>query len=503
MNDRTEPRTSAQSRDPLDAQRFGLAKKPRAPAFVEFDKALDDPINSAAFYAQKLIHRAHVVMLAEESILPIDEARRILSALRTLDDRPELADYMAFESALDKNTGGLGSKIHIGRSRNDLRAASDRIFYRDQINRAISALIDFQRTVSEKARKTKDVVMPSYTERKIAQPTTLGYFLMAHVDAAERSLHRLEMLYERMNKNPLGAAATAGTRWPINRGRTAELLGFDGLVVNALDAVAGWDHVAEFAFALSIHMANLARFGSTIELMASDEVDTIWIDDAYINSSSVMPQKRNAASIYLMRNASNELTGTLAGIMSSLNATEYQLTSTRMDLQPRSIDMTIKATRMVAGLVETIEPRRQRMIDLLKAKFSTMTELCDVLVKDAGMPLREAHDIIANLVGRKLAAGQTSDQISVADIREAVHAQTGNDTDLSNEEIVSAMDPLASVRAKSGIGGPGPDQTQAAIDLANERIADAMSRRDIRISRVENSLARLAAAEAELMKGPF
>ncbi len=491
---------SASGQDPLNAQRFGLAKAPRAEAFAAFDKALGDPINDAAFYAQKLIHRAHVVMLAEEAILSNDEARTILRALSSLAERSDLTDYMAFEAALTQGIGGLGSKIHIARSRNDLRATADRIFYRDQIIRVISAVLAFQRILAGKAETTKDVLMPSYTERKIAQPTTLGYVLMAQADIAERTLHRLEALYTHMNANPLGAAATTGTRWPINRARTAELLGFETLVVNALDAVASWDHVAEFAFALALQMANLARLGSSIELLAGDEADMIRIDDSYINTSSVMPQKRNAASIYLMRNASNELAGTLAGIMSSLNASEYQLTATRMDLQPRSIELAIHATRMMSGLVDTMQPRAERMAEFLETKFSTMTELCDVLVKDAGIPLREAHEIVAKVIGGKIVAGQSSDQITPRDVRQAIREHTGSDILISNEAIVAAMDARASVAARTGLGGPAPDALQAAIDVARARMAKADIRQQERSQRIQVAIAKLAAAEEKIIR---
>jgi argininosuccinate lyase len=491
---------AASGQEPLNAQRFGLARAPRADAFDAFDKTLGDPINDVAFYAQKLIHRAHVVMLAEEAILSNEEASAILRALSSLADRSDLTDYMAFEAALTQCVGGLGSKIHIARSRNDLRAAADRIFYRDQLFRVISAVLDFQRNLASKAEATKDVLMPSYTERKIAQPTTLGYFLMAQVNLAERTLNRLESLHIHMNANPLGAAATTGTRWPINRARTAELLGFDTLVVNALDAVASWDHVAEFAFALAMQMANLARLGSSIELLAGDEADMIRIHDSYINTSSVMPQKRNAASIYLMRNASNELAGTLAGIMSSLNASEYQLTATRMDLQPRSIELAIQATRMMSGLVDTMQPRTVRMTEMLETKFSTMTELCDILVKDVGIPLREAHEIVAKVIERKIVAGQGSDQITLRDIREVIREQTGSDAPISNEDIIAAMDPRASVAARTGLGGPAPDALQAAIDVARDRMDEADIRQRERSQRIREATARLAAAEEEFIR---
>ena len=303
-----------------------------------------------------------------------------------------------------------------------------------------------------------------------------------------------------MNANPLGAVATAGTRWPINRARTMELLGFGTLVDNALDAVASWDHVAEFTFVLALQMANLARLGSSIELLAGDEADMIRIDDAYINTSSVMPQKRNAASIYLMRNASNELAGTLAGVMSSLNASEHQLTATRMDLQPRSIELAIQATRMMSGLVDTMTPRTERMIEFLRTKFSTMTELCDVLVKDAGIPLREAHEIIARVVERKIVAGQGSDQITSRDIREAIREQTGSDTLISNEQIVAAMDPRASVAARTGLDGPAPDALQVAIRAARERVDEAETRHRERSARIQTAIAKLAAAEEEFIR---
>jgi len=309
--------------------RFGRVKKQMAPEYVEFTRSRDvwKTLPSQSYYAQMNIHRAHTIMLTEQNILTKDEAASILKGLKTVDKMASgndaLKSYMATESALIKAIGNVGGKMHIGRSRNDLMLTEYRLYYRDQINKLIESLIYFQKSLTKKAKETMDVVTTAHTHRKQAQPVTLGHYLMAHVEAAGKSVQRFEDLYKRTNLNPLGGAATAGTGWPINRQRTTELLGFDNLILNTQEGVAAWDFISELAAAISIHMSNMSRLASEIQTWSSDEVATVDLDESYTGTSSIMPQKKNPTPLELTRLSANECLGAFVGVVASLNGGEW------------------------------------------------------------------------------------------------------------------------------------------------------------------------------------
>ena len=281
-----------------DGSRFGLSSKPRATEFVEltrFSGALSG-LPDATFEHQIQIHRAHTVMLAKQGIISKDEAAAILSGLGAVNTRaekdPKLRSYMVYETALIKEVGSPAGKMHIGRSRNDLQHTYNRMYYRDRINGLIEDLNKFRSVLISKAGENVHTVMMVYTHAKQAQPVTLGHYLMAHAEALGKHIQRYEDLYKRMNQNPLGSAASAGTGWPLDREFTTKLLGFDGLVVNTIEGVAGWDHIAEFATANSIVMSGLTRLATEMTYWQTDEFNMIDLDGAYTGNSSIMPQKK-------------------------------------------------------------------------------------------------------------------------------------------------------------------------------------------------------------------
>ena len=183
--------------------------------------------------------------------------------------------------------------MHIGRSRNDLGHSQRRIYYRDQLNRFIGAVIEFRRKLIETATRHLDVVMPGYTHWRQAQPITLAHYIMAHVESAGRTVERLEGIYSRTNLRPMGSAAFAGTGWPVNRLRVMELLGFDDLIENTHEGVDAVDYFMELSAAISIHMSNLSRLAEDLQVWSSDEFKLIELDEAFAGTSSIMPQKKN------------------------------------------------------------------------------------------------------------------------------------------------------------------------------------------------------------------
>ena len=240
-------------------------------------------------------------MLAERGIVTRADAAAILRGLNQVDARartdPGLRTYLPYEAALIKAIGPVAGRMYTGRSRNDLANTVNRMFYRDQINRTVEALVGLRTAVVNKAADNLGTVMVVYTHRKEAQPITLGHYLMAISESLGKSIDRCEELYARMNQHPLGAAASASTGWPLDRARTAAFFGFDGLVVDTIEGTAGWDHIAEFASDNAIYLSGLSRLASEMQLWGTDKYRSAELDPAFAGTSSIMPQKKNPDSL--------------------------------------------------------------------------------------------------------------------------------------------------------------------------------------------------------------
>jgi argininosuccinate lyase len=486
--------------------RFGRVKKEMAPEYVAFSRVRTSPksYGSESYYAQMLIHRAHVVMLIEQNILTKEEGATILRGLQSVetmaDENEALRAYMATEKALIENIGSVGGKMHIGRSRNDLGLTQSRIYYRDQINELIDAVIEFQKALTKKAEENLDTVMPGYTHRRQAQPITLAHYLMAHVQAAGRSVERLEDVYRRTNQNTLGAAALAGTGWPLDRARTMELLGFDGMVENTEDCVASFDFIGELASAIAIHMTNLSRLAADLKVWSSDEWATIDLDESYTGTSSIMPQKKNPSVAEAVNLSSSECLGALVTTMSSLNGIEYGNSGERARLQPDIVSLTIASTNVMSGFTATIQPMKQRMLLLASQGFSTMTELADTLVRVANISFREAHEIVAQTVLRAIDEGKTADQITAEMVHESAIEVMGEKLNIADEDLLAAIDPVENVERRSLIGGPAPKEVQRMIESRWETIRNQEDRLQARLGDLESAREKLERAEAAILQ---
>ncbi|MFK4870591.1 argininosuccinate lyase [Novosphingobium sp. ZW T3_23] len=475
------PATDAQAQT-ADASRIGRSAVPKAPEFQElydFDAAAKT-LADATFPYESRVHRAHVVMLAEQGIVTHAQAAAILRGLDQVDAKaasdPPLRTYLPYEAALIKAIGPVAGRMHTGRSRNDLANTVNRMFYRDQINRTIEALIGLRTAVVNKAADNLDTVMVVYTHRKEAQPITLGHYLMAISESLGKSIDRYEQLYVRMNQNPLGAAASAGTGWPLDRERTAALLGFDGLVVDTIEGTAGWDHIAEFASDNAIYLSGLSRLGSEIQLWTSDEYRSAELDPAFAGTSSIMPQKKNPDSIERSRAIASNSVGQLVSILTSLNSIEYQHSVARVPLEPRSLDAMIAATHAMTGVVRTLQPNKPQMLRYAAQNFSTMTDLADALVRESGIDFREAHEVIARVVNAAIDQAKTADQITVEMIETAAQAQLGHRLNLSAAAVRDALDPAKNVSRRDGIGGPAPSSVARMIADTRKQLDEERTR---------------------------
>lgn len=485
-----------------DASRIGRTSVPKAPGFqalYDFDSAAKT-LPDATFPYEVRVHRAHVVMLAEKGIISRDDARKILTGLDTIDararDDASLRTYLPYEAALVKEIGSVAGRMHTGRSRNDLANTVNRMFYRDQINRTVTALIALRTAVIDKAEDNIDTVMVVYTHRKEAQPITLGHYLMALSEALKKDIDRYEELYVRMNQSPLGAAASAGTGWPLDRERTASLLGFDSLVVDTIEGTAGWDHITEFAADNAIYLSDLGRLGSEIQLWTTDEYRLAELDSAYAGISSIMPQKKNPDSIERTRAIAANSVGALTSILVSLNGIEYQHSVARVALEPRSIDGMIAATRAMTGVVQSLHVNKAQMLRDAAKNYSTMTDLADAIVRDSGIDFRDAHEIVAKVVDSAIQANLSADQITVDMVRRAAEQQLGHTVRISEASVRDALDPVRNVARRDGIGGPAPASVKRMIAQARKELDQEQAHLSQRTSALSSAGQRLDVAVA-------
>ena len=487
-----------------DWERFGRASKEMASELVELYKWRNNPtsFDVSSYYAQILIHRAHTIMLYEEEIISKKDAKQIIKGIKQIEkdsrNDPKLVNYMSTETALIKIIGDAGGKMHIGRSRNDLAHTQRRIYYRDQLNRVISTIIEYKKKIIDASYVNVNTIMPGYTHWRQAQPITLGHYLMAHVEAASRTIKRLEDIYRRTNLSPLGSAAFAGTYWPVNRERTMELLGFDDLIVNTLDAVASMDYYMEFASAIAIHMSNMSRLAEDIQIWSSDEFKFLDLDEGYVGTSSIMPQKKNPIILEQVRSYASESIGEMTKIYSSMKGMPYTNTSDRAMLEPLILDTIVGSTNAIAGLIFTLKPMEENMMMKLKEGFSTMTDLADTLVKLHNISFRQAHDIIANVTIDAINKGIIAENITLDMISKASKIVMDTEITVPLEDLKQAIKPELNIQRRRGIGMPSPESVKAMIKTQKAMINDEEKRLDARLGKLDKAKHKLIEAENNL-----
>jgi argininosuccinate lyase len=489
----------------VDWERFGRARKLSSPEILELNNWRANLVrfDVASYYCQALIHRAHTVMLAEEGIIKKHEAVKIIDGVKEVEKMAEghqdLVGYMSTETALIELIGDIGGKMHIARSRNDLGHTQRRMYYRDQVERVIESLINFREKLLSKSEKNLETVMPGYTHWRQAQPITLAHYLLAHVDAAGRSIKRLEGVYKRTNISPLGSAAFAGTGWEINRYRTMDLLGFDDLCENTHDGVAAIDYYMEFASAICIHMSNLSRLAEDLQLWSSDEFQLIDLDEAYAGTSSIMPQKKNPTILEQVKSYAAESIGNMVSIVSSMKGTSYTNIRERIMLEPVSIDTAVGSTKVMAGVVETLIPLNDNMLKHLNNGFSTMTELADTLVRLQNISFRQAHDIIVNVTLRCLTDGIKASEITPMHIRKASKKVLGKALEIKDADLQNAVNPVLNVRRRKVIGGPAPESVKKMIKARWSEIEYEKKDHELRTKKLLDSNKKLESAENSLI----
>ncbi|MDI6903668.1 MAG: argininosuccinate lyase [Methanocellales archaeon] len=430
------------------------------------------------FKADVLVDKAHVVMLCEQGIISKDDCSVILKALDVIEKNGVASVnisthedvHMAIESKLIELVGEVGGRMHSGKSRNDEVATCIRIAIRDELLELMCELVGLRQTLLSLAGKHTKTIMPGFTHMQHAQPTTFAHHLIAHADAFERDFDRLVDAYVRVNLCPLGAAALASTGFPINRERTAQLLGFDDLIENSMDAVSTRDFVIECMAAFANTMVDLSRIAEEFILWSTPEFDFIELDDRYASTSSIMPQKKNPDVLELVRAKTGSVYGDTMSALAICKALPYSYNIDLQEVTPhllKAVENTRASVRIITGVVDTMQVKSDVMAAATEVGFITATELADTIVRVAKIPFRTAHRIVGALArsGEK----PTVEQIDV--VAKKMIGKRLSDMGLTQEIVDEALDIEQNIRVRSIRGGPSPDECERMIKERKKNIA--------------------------------
>ncbi|MCY0871139.1 MAG: argininosuccinate lyase [Acidithiobacillus caldus] len=417
---------------------------------------------------------AHARMLARVGVLTEVEASAIVHGLRRIEEEiaagslpftDRLEDiHMHVESRLIELIGDVGKKLHTGRSRNDQVATDMRLYVRSAIDRLRALLYDLQWVLVDLASREADTILPGLTHLQVAQPITFGHHCMAYVEMFRRDSDRLADARRRVNVLPLGAAALAGTTFPIDRWDVARQLGFDHLAENSLDAVSDRDFLLEVAADLGILAVHLSRLAEELVYWMSTNVAFIDLPDAFCTGSSIMPQKKNPDVAELIRGKSGKVMGQLVALLILMKA--QALAYNRDNQEDKAIFFTaVDEVEMSLALLVRMLPGLQTRPERMRASalegFATATDLADYLVR-RGVPFRDAHAVVGRAVRLAQERGVGLEQLSLADL-EAISPAI----DATALEVLSLE---GSVAARNHLGGTAPAQVRAAIARARQRL---------------------------------
>jgi len=439
------------------------------------------------FAADLAVDRAHVVMLVEQDVVEADTAGEILSALDDIEAAghgalPDGEDvHEAIESAVIDRVGPDGGKMHTARSRNDEVAACIRYRLRADVLDLVERLVGAREQLRDVARAETGTVMPGYTHLQPAQPTTVAHWVLSYEQALQRDTARLLDAYERINQNPLGAAAFAGTPFDVDRERTAELLGFDSVAENAMDASATRDFLVETTGAVAALATTLSQLAEDVVVMASK--GHVALDDDYASTSSIMPQKKNPDTLELVRGRTGDATAGLSGLLTNLKG---QPRAYNRDLQRAgrhawdAIDSVTESVEVAAGAVATADWPAERLEAAATEGFATATGVADLLAM-AGVPFRTAHEVVARAAqATDSASGETTSEAADLDADQdapdydAISAVAEDvlgeplDEYVDREAVEAALDPAESVAMRDSRGGPAPDAVADQLSVADD-----------------------------------
>jgi argininosuccinate lyase len=418
---------------------------------------------------------AHAEMLAEQGIIGAQDLADIHRGMAQIIEEIEsgrfewkldLEDvHLNIEARLTQLVGDAGKRLHTGRSRNDQVATDVRLWLRGEIDAMSTLLADMQRALVEVAARHAETVMPGFTHMQVAQPVSFAHHLLAYVEMFARDAERLADLRRRTNRLPLGAAALAGTSYPIAREHVASLLGFDGLCQNSLDAVSDRDFALEFAAFASICMVHVSRLAEELVLWMSQNFGFIDLADRYCTGSSIMPQKRNPDVAELARGKTGRVVGHLMGLLTLMKGQPLAYNKDNQeDKEPLfdSVDTLRDTLRIMAEMVGGIVVRPEAMQRAALKGYATATDLADYLVKK-GLAFRDAHEVVAHAVKSAMQQGLDLAELPLATLQ-GFHPAIGSD-------VFEVLSLRGSLDARNGIGGTAPAQVRSQIERHRARLA--------------------------------
>jgi argininosuccinate lyase len=456
------------------------SEKPWGGRFTESTDAFVEAFTASIGFDQRLYRHdiagsiAHARMLAHVGIITAEESERITGGLQDILADIERGDFawsvsledihMNIEARLIDRIGETGKKLHTGRSRNDQVATDLRLYLREEIDAVCAEIDRLQDGLLDLAGREADTIMPGFTHLQVAMPVTFGHHLLAWTEMLERDHQRLLDCRRRVNIMPLGAAALAGTSFPVDRAYTAQLLGFDAPAANSLDAVSDRDFVIEFCSAAALVMMHLSRFSEELILWSSAQFDFIELPDRFCTGSSIMPQKKNPDVPELVRGKSGRVFGHLFSLLTLMKGQPLAYNKDNQeDKEPLfdSVDTLKNSLRAFADMMPALGVRRDRMQAAAKQGFSTATDLADYLVRK-GVAFRDAHEIVGRAVRAGVEQQRDLAEMSLQELQ-SFSAEIG-------EDVFSVLTLEGSVAARNHTGGTAPGQVRSSIEQARARL---------------------------------
>ncbi len=427
-------------------------------ASIDFDRKL---------YAQDIAgSKAHAAMLAKQGIISAEDAQKINRGLDTILSEIESGKFKFTRALEDIHThiearlaeliGPTAGRLHTARSRNDQVATDFKLYIRDAIDALDKEIAGLQLALAEKALHHADTVMPGFTHLQTAQPVTFGHHLLAYVEMLGRDRGRLTDARKRMNESPLGAAALAGTSFPIDREATAKALGFDRPAANSLDAVSDRDFVLETLSAASIAAIHLSRFAEEIVVWASPAFDLVKLSDRFTTGSSIMPQKRNPDAAELVRAKVGRIVGALMQLFMVMKGLPLAYSKDMQEDKENTFDALSTFSLLIAamtGMIQDLVVDEAKMKAAAAEGYATATDLADHLVQKLGIPFRESHQITGRIVSHAAKAGIMLEQMSLAEMRSIDKRIT--------KEALSVLSVSYSVASRTSYGGTSPDNVRS------------------------------------------
>ena len=442
--------------------------------FASGPDAIMTAINASIGFDQRLYaqdiagSRAHAAMLAATGIITDSDAKAIREGLLTVLSeiesgkftfRTDLEDiHLNIESRLTEIVGDAGKRVHTARSRNDQVAVDFRLWVRDQCDAAITGLTALMQAFLAQAEAGADWVMPGFTHLQVAQPVTWGHHMLAYVEMLGRDRSRFADARKRMNECPLGAAALAGTGFPIDRHMTAAALGFDRPTANSLDSVSDRDFALEFLSASAICATHLSRFAEELVIWSTAQFRFVKLSDKWTTGSSIMPQKKNPDAAELLRAKIGRILGATVALFTVMKGLPLTYSKDMQEDKEQvfdAADTLMLSLAAMTGMVSDMTAQKDTLKTAAASGFSTATDLADWLVRALGLPFREAHHITGRLVALAEAKGCDLPELSLAEMQTAHPDIT--------QEVYSVLGVENSVRSRQSYGGTAPDQVRAQI----------------------------------------